>query len=170
MTIDALKATIGGRGGINQPNRFKITFNPPGGGLNGREITLLCQSVNIPGRQITSFEYPFDAVSNEVKVPNGYVNDDITCVFLITNDFSAQKMFNSWRKAIITDDYLLNYVDAYERDVTITALNQKNETAYTVLLKGAYPITVNSIQLDNGTMDEVTRLEVTFTYIDFEGT
>jgi hypothetical protein len=165
-TIDELKATIGGRGGIHSPNRFQITFNPPGGGLGGRDLTLLCEAVNIPGRQITTFEYPYNAVEQQVKVPNGFINEDITCTFLVTNDFSIPTMFEAWRKAIINDDYLLEYANVYERTITIIALDQQNTQVHRVWLDKAYPITVNSIALSNATTNETTKLEVTFTYVN----
>lgn len=166
MTIDALKATIGSHGGVNQPNRFQITFDPPGAVLlNGRELTLLCESVSIPGYQINTFDYPFDAVLNTVKVPNGYSYEDITCTFIVTNDYSIRKIFDRWRRAIITNEFRLNYAAVYERDIVISSLNQKNEKAYEVRLEKAYPITVNSIELNNGTTNDISKLQVVFTYV-----
>ena len=164
MTIDSLKAAIGGRGGINQPNRFEITFNPPGGGLNGQDITLLCESVSLPGYQINTFDYPFEAVLNSVKVPNGYTYEDVQCTFIVTNDYVIKRIFDTWKKTIITDEFRLNYARAYERDVKIASLNQRNEKKYEITLENAYPITVASIDLNNGTSNEITKLQVTFTY------
>jgi hypothetical protein len=164
MTIDALKAVIGSRGGVNQPNRFTITFNPPGGGLGGDDITLLCESVSMPGHQISTFDYPFEAVLNSVKVPNGYIYEDVQCTFIITNDYSIKKIFDAWKTSIITEEYRLNYANVYERDIIISSLNQKNEKVYEVTLQNAYPMTVASIELNNGTVNEITKLQVTFTY------
>ena len=80
-TIDDLKATIGKRGGISQPNRFSITMTPPtqtllnldlqsmaasalsgtfslGGLVNDpRDITILCESCSLPGRLIQTGDY-----------------------------------------------------------------------------------------------------------------
>lgn len=164
MTIDSLKAAIGGRGGINQPNRFEITFNPPGGGLNGQDITLLCESVSIPGYQINTFDYPFEAVLNSVKVPNGYIYEDVQCTFIVTNDYVIKKIFDKWKKSIITDEFRLNYAFSYERDVKIASLDQQNKKVYEVTLENAYPVTVASIELNNGSVNEITKLVVTFTY------
>lgn len=165
MTIDSLKATIGNRGGVNQPNRFTITFNPPGQyDLIGREITLFCESVTLPGYQIQTFDYPFEAVLNTVKVPNGYIFEDITCTFIVTNDYSIKKVFDRWKDKIITKEFRLNYAAVYERDIRIASLNQKNEKVYEIKLEKAYPVTVNSIELNNGTSNEITKLTVVFTY------
>lgn len=168
-TIDALKSMIGKHGGLHAGNRFKVLFTPPGnGGLSGEELTLSCEAVQIPGQQITTFEYPYNAIEQLVKVPNGYLNEDVVMTFLLTNDFSIKKTFDAWRKEIITDKYLLKYAADYETDITIIALDQKNTERYRMKLIGAFPITVGSIQLSNASKDEYAKLEVTFSCIDIE--
>jgi len=78
-SIDTLKSTIGKRGGVSKSNRFAIYMNLPlisinpgtilsniasGGGFNPmslindpRDISLLCESCSLPGRQITTAEH-----------------------------------------------------------------------------------------------------------------
>lgn len=176
MSVNALKARIGKHDGLFSPNRFEVVFNPPAGmfgagasrAFSGGNIILFTESLTLPGRQITTFEYPFEAVRQEVKVPNGYTNSDVECVFLLTNDFMVKKYFDEWVKAIITPDYLLNYTAQYETDVSISALDQKNVKRYTIKLLNAFPITVGDIALSNASTNEIGKLNVTFTYSDYE--
>ena len=51
-----------------------------------RDISILCESVNIPGRQITTIDYT--AEKQTIKVPYGAINEDVTMSFILTNDYS----------------------------------------------------------------------------------
>ena len=169
LNVDNFKAIIGAKGGAFQPNRFEITFTPPvaGGAGIGEELSLLCESTTIPGKQISTFEYPFQSIDNVVKVPNGYVFDDVECTFILTNDFDLKTIFENWLNTIITENYRLAYAADYEVPVVISALNQKNEIIYTTTLLNAYPVTVNAIELNMGSTNEIGKLSVTFTYSNY---
>lgn len=190
-SIDDLKATIGKRGGIAKTNRFAIFMSPPDSSLlniniqdigvslisgtfnakslvnDPRDIGLLCESCSIPGRQIQTMEHSH--FRNTVKVPNNYINEDITFTFLLTNDYYMKKMFDKWSELIIDpESYKLNYNAEYQRDITIQQLNEKNIPVYGIKLKNAYPIGVQSIELSNTGENSIQKLSVTMTYEDFE--
>jgi hypothetical protein len=168
MSINAIKSLVSASGGFAKANRFDINFTPPALGLQNfdgvNDVTILCESVSIPGKQISSFEYPLNLTENEVKVPNGYILEDVTCSFNLPTNYRIKKMFDLWQNFVIRPDYLLNYVDDYERDVTIRQLDEKNKAVYTCILYGAYPITVNSIALGNASPDTISKFDVTFAY------
>lgn len=168
LKIDDLKAIVGAEDGLFRPNRFEIQFLPPGGGgVNGTDLSLLCESTSIPGKQINTFDYPFQSTNNLVKVPNGYSFDDVECIFILTNTFDLKSIFENWMNTIITDDYRLAYAQDYERPVNLYALDQKDERIFQVELENAYPITVNAIPLNMGSNDEIGKLSVTFTFSNY---
>ena len=131
--IDDLKAIIGKRAGLARQNRFVVIMNSPasslintdfqgliGQALSGqigindfindpRDIALLCQSTQIPGRQFNTLEYNRDMYANQIKIPYTYTNEDVTFTFLLTNDYYMKKMFDKWTEAII------NSMTTYER-------------------------------------------------------
>jgi hypothetical protein len=177
-TIDAFKATIGKRQGLARANRFAIFMSPPSSSLlnldiesigaslisgsfdprslvnDPRDIALLCESCQI--RQ-------------QLKVPNGYLNEDITFVFHLTNDYYMRNIFDKWSQLVIDQvTYRVSYPSQYKRDVTIQQLNERNIPVYGVKLKNAFPVTVQSIDLNNTSADTTQKLSVTFTYEDFE--
>jgi len=131
----------------------------------GPDLEMFAEAVNIPGMQITTFEYPMDNVKYQVKVPNGTILEDITITFMLTNDFKIKKFFDEWVTEIVTPEYLLNYCDKYEQDIKVEALDQTGAVVYTAKIIGAYPITVASIPLSYGAQNEYTKLEVTLTAI-----
>ena len=49
-----------------------------------RDISILCESVNLPGRQITTIDY--QAERQSIKVPYSAMNEDVTMSFILTND------------------------------------------------------------------------------------
>src|SRR5210317_506175 len=106
--IDKLKSLVSKKGGLAKANRFNVMFTPPtasllNGNLQGiissaisgnfsaknlvndpRDISLLCDSVTIPGKQISTLDV--QTVKQLVKIPYGYLTDDVSLSFLLTND------------------------------------------------------------------------------------
>ena len=103
--IDKLKSIIAKKGGLAKANRFNVMFTPPSGSLlnlnlqgaiasaisgnfsaknlvnDPRDISLLCDSVSIPGKQISTLDV--QTVKQLVKVPYGYLTDDVSLSFLL---------------------------------------------------------------------------------------
>lgn len=195
--IDDLKAIIGKRAGLARQNRFVVIMNSPASsllntdfqgmigqalsgqiGLNDfindpRDVALLCQSTQIPGRQFNTLEYNRDMYANQIKIPYTYTNEDVTFTFLLTNDYYMKKFFEDWMSKIYDfNNHMLEYKPTYTSDLTIQQLDPKNTVVYGVKLLDAYPTAVNSINLDNTQTDAYQTLNVTFTYTDVirEGT
>jgi len=187
MNIDKLKSTIGKRGGIAKANRFKVMFTPPqqsllnidpgaiftsvisGDGIDlkslindPRDISMLCDSASIPGRQFSTDEVTMN--KQTVKMPYGFIDEDISMTFLLTNDMYMKKMFDDWSESIIDDDkYILGYKADYTTDVVIQQLNADNKVVYGAKLEGAFPITIAPIEYSNDA-DGISKLTVTFAY------
>ncbi len=189
-SIDDFKSTIGKRGGLAKTNRFAIFMSPPSQSLlninlqdiaisaisgnfnpkslinDPRDIGLLCESCSIPGRQIQTMDHSHFRQS--VKVANSYINEDVTFVFHLTNDYYMKKMFDRWSSLIIDPEtYKLNYNSEYQRDITIQQLNEKNVPVYGITLRNAYPVTVESVELNNSSENGMQKLSITMTYEDF---
>jgi len=165
-TLDNILSEVGKRG-LHSSNRYRVEIARDGA---GSDLEMFAEAVNIPGVQVSTFEYPLDNVRNQVKVPNGLIIEDISITFMLTNDFEIKKFFDKWSKDVITDEYLLNYCADYEQDMKIQALDQTGQVVYTASITGAYPITVASIPLSYGAQNEYTKLEVTLSLntIEFE--
>lgn len=186
-TIEDLKATISKKGGLARSNRFNVIFTPPKQSLlnlnpetiissaisgnfsarnlinDPRDINVLCSSVAIPGRQISTLDY--QAEKQTIKIPYGELHDDITCTFLLTNDYYMKTVFDSWVGSIVDMD---QYAVAYKRDITtdviIQQLDEQNTPIYGVRLEGAFPTTIADIELSNDNENTVQSLSVSFSY------
>ena len=187
MSIDNLKAIIGKRQGLAKTNRFLTIFTPPTQALlnldpmdivgrfaNGtfnarslisdpRDIAFLCEATSIPGRSINTLD--FQAEKETIKMPNGYIDDDVQMTFLLTNDYYMKDMFETWISSIIdTENYVLGYKKNYQTDIVIQQLNSADKNVYGIKLINAYPISMSAIDLNNESENGIQKLQVTFAY------
>lgn len=165
--VDDIKAVVGNQGGFARTNFFAVTFNGPASITPDPVIiNALCESASLPGRSISTFEHGM--VRHAIKRPYGYINDDVTLTFYVTNDFYIKKIWEQWMNTVINDvNDKVGYRDDYAMDVTISVLNLNHNEIHQVTLTKAYPITINAIELNNGSENELMRLSVTLTYEDY---
>ncbi len=189
-SIDTFKSNVMSHGGLAQANRFNIIFKPPqmslinldpsnlianalGGNFSlkdlindPRDISMLCQTATIPGRQITTFE----ALDKDAarKIPYGYMDMEVNCTFLLTEDYYMKTIFDNWMQVVFnTDSYHPNYKDKFVTDVRIQQLNKKNRPIYGVVLEKAYPVSISDIILDNSA-GGASGFTITFAYDKWE--
>lgn len=187
MSIDSFKATVSKRGGIAKANRFLTIFTPPtqsllnldpgviiGRKLNKtfnakslisdpRDIAFLCESTQIPGRSLNTLD--LSAERETLKIPNGFIDDDVTMTFILTNDYYMKDMFESWMSSIVdTERYQLGYKKNYQTDIVIQQLNAFDRNVYGIRLKNAYPINIAAIELSNESENTLQKVTVTFAY------
>lgn len=191
MNPDRLLSTIGKKGGLAESHRFNVIFNPPETSLlnidiqeiiqttvsdtfdaknlvnDPRDITLLCRSVNMPGRQIQTLE--FQSNKKLIKIPNGIINDELNMSFLLTNDYYVKKMFENWMHNIFNvEKYYVNYIDDFSVDVIVQQLDKNDIPVYGVKLKKAFPITMESVALSNDNDAAASVLNIGWAYENYE--
>ena len=189
-SIDTFKSNVMSHGGLAQANRFNIIFKPPqmslinldpsnlianalGGNFSlkdlindPRDISMLCQTATIPGRQITTFETSDRDAAR--KIPYGYMDMEVNCTFLLTEDYYMKTIFDNWMQVVFnTDSYHPNYKDKFVTDVRIQQLNKKNRPIYGVVLEKAYPVSISDIILDNSA-GGASGFTITFAYDKWE--
>lgn len=190
-SVDDIKSLIGKKGGVSRPNRFQVIFTPPSVSLlnlnpevlvgslvsgsfkvknlinDPRDISLLCMSAQLPGRQITTADY----IAEKQAVPQvqSIIDEDVTLKFMLTNDYYMKILFDNWVSGIVDlDSYRVGYKKDFAVDVVIQQLNQKNIPVYGVRLENAFPTTVSAIELDNSAENSIQELSVTFSYDKYE--
>ena len=187
MSVDNLKAVISKKGGLAKNNRFQVLFTPPQTPLVGidleqivgrllsgesagikqsiydpRDIAILCEQVTLPARSFSTIDYMSDKQSN--KFPYTNIDGDVTMHFIVTNDYYAKTLFETWMSSVVdVDNYQLGYKDDYSTDIVIQQLNQKDIPVFGVKLEKAYPIDVSAIALSTQD-EEFVRLTVVFAY------
>ena len=88
--------------------------------------------------------------------------------FILTNDYFIKKLFDSWLTSIFdVERYRAGYKKDFTCDIIIQQLNNKNIPVYGVKLEGAFPVTVNAINLDSGAENTVQKISVTMSYENY---
>ena len=186
-SIERLKSLISKKGGLAKGNRFNVIFTPPKQTLlnfdlesiissaisgnfsaknlinNPRDISMLCDSVSIPGKQISTIDY--QAQKQAIKIPYGTLHDDVSLTFLLTNDYYMKSMFDQWINNIVnTDTYGVAYKKDIVTDVIIQQLDEQDVPIYGVKLEGAFPVTMSEVALSNESTSQIQKLNVSFAY------
>lgn len=184
ITIDELKSTIARREGVARSNRFAVYINLPlidlslsnivtnllqgnpilNGTLNNpKDISMLCESIIMPGVDITTFDSAYG--NKRTKFPHAYDQADCQMTFLLTNDMFIKRFFDKWSEKVINKQTgILGYKKSYQTDIVIQQLDVKNFPIHGIKLYNAYPVSIQDIQLSNNGDNEITRLTVNVTY------
>jgi len=162
--INDLRAAITKREGLARPNRFRIVISGQDA-IVGKEVSYFCDSVNMPGRQITTSDHSTGMKS--YKRPYAYINDDVTMTFLVTNDFLQWKYFKDWTDQIISSNHEISYKTDYIREVSIYTMDINDKVTRGIKLTNAFPVTMNSIELSSESENTTTKLTVMLTYDDW---
>ncbi len=105
--IEQLKGSLISKNGMAFANQYSVEL-PTGvgptqknklSGLDMRTGNLLCKSVTMPGKQISTIDRQV-GIYNE-KIVNGFVVEDVTMTFYVLNDYGVKKYFDSWRKHMV---------------------------------------------------------------------
>lgn len=152
-----------------------ITTKLPGGSFDAgmffndpRDMFLLCDSVQMPGKRISSMEKR--TTHKAIKKPYSYMVDEVTFTFTLTNDYYVKKYFDSWQNMIVSgDDKSIAYKDEYTTDIVIQQMSNGNDfiPGYGVKLLNAFPIAVNAIELSNQSQNDVVRVTITVGFDDW---
>lgn len=173
--IDKLKTILSNRGGAAVQNRFELVVTPPASIDVGdsRDLSILCDSCTLPGRQVTTVDYQI--LQQPYKIPNGFLNEDVTFSFILTNDFYAKRVFEAWANAAVDfDRYKVRYRDSYAGTIDIRQLqkstNGENKVVYSTRLLNAFPTSIGSIPLDNSAENSIQKFVVSVAYENFINT
>jgi len=162
-TIDDLKATFSS--GFARSNRYRVLFE--GTEYDPRNLDIMCDSVTIPGRQIFTDEKTTSL--KQKKLAYQFGQEDISVTFLLTNEWTAWDFIYEWQKKIIIgienlNSFNLGFREEYSRDIVIEHLNSRNDVMKRFRIMNAYPTQLDSIELNNGSENEVIRVNATFVY------
>lgn len=178
--IEDLKSKIIMKNGMALAHQFAVSLPSLSGNMNGRDINVLCKSVDIPGKQMTTLDWNV-GVYNE-KVVNGFLMDDVTMSFYMLNDYGVKKYFDEWTKLMVDEERgNISYKDQYQKSVKIYQLAKPQlrlgtdigplsidfdllgNSIYSVELEDAFPTTMNAISLSNEA-DQLVEFSVQLSY------
>ena len=185
MNINELKGAAAKGQGFARANAFRVVLPSFGDGkYTSSELNILCTNVNLPGRQIMTQERLIGLKG--IKMPTGFVSDDISMTFYVMNDYTIREYFEEWQNRVVNQNtFEIGYNNEYTRDVTIAQLKRgtalelpidkffglnvdidtrsADSKVYECKLLGAYPTTMNQIELNNE-LDGLVQLNIQLSY------
>ena len=167
--INDFKAKLAGGGA--RPNQFKVTMPFPGYAQVGGEIedlAFLCRATVIPAMTVGNINVPFRG--RQIKIAGDRTFEDWNVTVINDTDFKVRNAFERWQNGInnMTDNEgLTNPVD-YQVDAFVDHLDRNGSTIKSYTLRGLYPVSVGSIELNYETNDVLEEFQTTFAYQYFE--
>jgi len=167
FNTERLKNEIINHNGLARANRFRVLL-PSIAGVASENLAVLCKSVDLPGQQLLTHDRRI--ASSFQKVTYGYGSDDVNMTFLLTNDYYVKNYFTEWQNLSIvrtetSDFHYPRYKSEYAKEVKIQQLDLDGDLIYECVLVGAFPTTVEAINLgdDNENSPILLRIQLSYT-------
>jgi hypothetical protein len=156
---------------IARTNRYMVSIVPPSlpglGLLSFKESQI--ESVSMPNQSVATQDYDLDNFPMFKvpyrRVPEGTVN----IRFRMEENGASRKSLKAWMNAILGERNNLYYSKYYNEiagTVGIYQLDTENKFRFGVVLRNAFPINMDAIELSWGDTNNYMTQSVTFAYFD----
>ena len=153
-------------GGYAVPNRFEVIITRPGGSATeSRKVSMRCESINLPGRNLNSTtDSNIYGPTREIVDGVTYA-DDINMTFQASSGLEERVFFEEWQ-ALAFDERSWNvgYYNDYISTVDIYILDRQNQRRFGLKLHEAFPKTIGATDLSQSANNELIKLAVTFSF------
>ena len=181
--LNNILAEFNASDGYATPNRFEVIIYGPsnlGGGNkenkyadrvreNGpyrlRKISLRCESVTLPGRNVsTSTDSNIYGPTREVVEGITYA-EDVTLTFQSSSGLDERKYFEQWQENMFNPDtWNISYYEDYVSEIEIYLLDKQNQRRYGLKLWEAFPKTIGPTSLNSSTNTEIIKIDIGFSF------
>ena len=166
--------------GYAQPNKYEVLIHPPaklgGGGFENvfsgmerksaiREISMRCEAVQLPGRNLsTGTDSNIYGPTREVVEGVTYA-EDLNMVFQASSGLDERVFFENWqRQAFNEKTWNIGYYKDYVGTIDIYLLDKQNQRRDGLKVHEAFPKTITSTDLNYGTNNEIIKTSVSFSF------
>jgi len=177
--INNILSTFHTNEGYAQPNKYEVLIFPPAKPASGnqnpskkllsesislndkKEISLRCESVTLPGRNLSTtgdsnIHGPLREVVNNVN----YV-DSVAMVFQASADLRERVFFEKWQyTAFNPDTWNVGYYNDYVGTVNIYLLDKNNKRKYGLRLEECFPKSIAPTELSYAPNNEIIKLTI----------
>ena len=162
--------------GYSRPNRYEVLIYPPlakGTGLNAahaggiestknmRKVALHCESVTLPGRNLSSAEDTNTYGPVRSIVEGVSFAESVPLVFHASSDLMERKFFERWQEnSYNTTNWNVGYYWDYIGAVDIWLLDINEQKRYGLRLQECFPKTISQIDLSGAELNTVAKITV----------
>jgi hypothetical protein len=158
------------KGGIARGTHYYVHIQTPPklvpqagvGSSNPDTIGALCESIQIPGRIISTTPHMIYGV--ERKMPFGVTYQELPASFIVTDDMMIRHFFDEWHSSINNPfDNSFEYYDQYVTNMVIMKIDNMNRRVSTYYVEEVYPGVINPMQMSYADRDYL-KLDIVFYY------
>ena len=162
--LNDILSTFHSEDGYAVPNRFEVLITRPRGSASeNRQVSMRCESVNLPGRNLNS------ATDSNIYGPtreivNGVTYaEDITMTFQAGSGLEERVFFEEWQ-ALAFDErsWNVSYYNDYISTVDVYVLDRQDNRRFGLKLHEAFPKTIAGTDLSQSANNELVKISVTF--------
>lgn len=145
-----------------------------------RNLELTCDTVNFPGTALqthTMQRYSYGAFETRPTAP---AFNELACTFMCDQYANLWRFFHRWMQVAVNYDFDLNptatgtmavyeisYRHEYAVDMFLYIYNPLGTLVRKVGFRSAYPIAVPDVQMNWAARDQMIKIPVTFSFIDW---
>jgi hypothetical protein len=170
-SLREMLATYHSGSGYSTPNRFDVIITPPTKQvgvpniLDSRAISLRCESVTLPGRNLVSVP---DAMAygppREVVTGAGYAGT-INMNFQASSGLDERVFFEDWQKLAFNEQtWDVGYYDDYIGSIDIYTTDKQDKRMYGLRLHEVFPKDIAGTELGQDQNDQIIKNTITFQY------
>lgn len=164
FSYEEFKGRVRGKG-LSKQNRFYMMISPPPsiGTTDLSTVLLLCQSVSVPGLNISTT--PVRTTGETIEAAYDRTFSPASATFYVDADMKVRYFFDEWMNSIQDPT---TRIFAYPKDykspeIEIGVLRLNDNPSYTITLFDAFPKTIGGLSL-SGENNNLMTLDVTFDF------
>jgi len=145
---------------VARPNRFLFSFASPVAGADAETISYLCKGAQLPSKTIGEIILNWQGM--EAKIAGDPKFEPLTLTFINDYEQAGRTTFESWMKFIA--DQSTNERESqtdYKVDATVQLLGRKGETLATFKMYGAWPQSMDAVDLNTESTDQMSEFGIT---------
>ena len=168
------------KSGVAQASHFEVQITNINA-QDDRELMSRADTVNLPGRTITTTEHKFTNYGPINKVPYSQIYGDLTVTFLLSEDMREKNYFEKWQNRMINTGayeygpgtvdsgakFNTKYFNDYVGTILIRQYGSNGGLRTIHKLNEVYPILIGEVAMDWSSTD-LAKLTVTFAYKNYE--
>ena len=171
FNVNSMVSSIN-KSGVASLAHYEVYINGFGDTDTERDLTYRADSVDIPGRSMSTVEHKFQNYGPVNKVAYGSVYGDVSVQFILSEDLREKEYFEIWQDKMVgtgafnqtkSSSFNPKYFDNYAGTVEIRQYAPTGELRAIHTLDEAYPLVINPITMGWGE-EGVARLGITFAY------
>ena len=166
------------------PNRFEVVIHGPhprapgewteniyaskertGGTQRLRKISLRCEAVNLPGRNVSTMTDSNIYGPTREMVEGVTYAEDVTLTFQSSSDLDERRYFEQWQENMFNPNtWNLGYYNDYIGVVEIYILDKQDQRQYGLKLHEAFPKSINATTLNAASTTEIIKVDIAFSF------